>query len=378
MSSSSTKPSRLDTSLSRRSTTNSPSKMSPSSPSSRREGHLTPPKVSHPNTPRVASPLSRHPAYVDSAMQTDPDENDPRYVPPKPSSRPQYIPLTKRLLKRCYEDRVRLEKLGLLGDPPSKLVSETMPPPPSTPGSNALINNHASPSQPPEDVEMKDADTSITPPKPQQQSPTDNSGLSPTQGSRKGFTLQPLPSTVAHSMPTPSKPPECPKGNLRVQLPPPNYQNSSSTSSPIISDAGSTTTQKSNSPGKPQTAHGGPQGSASNVTAPSPAKKKLTLNDYMSRRGTLGTPTTEKTHNPFLPTSQLQSSPTSTNSAPSSGNGDSTSAQLPFTKAADGAVKPELASTVDVVMKDAYISTSTEPSPQNPLSSRDPRLQPRT
>ncbi|OAX77985.1 hypothetical protein ACJ72_07710 [Emergomyces africanus] len=334
------KPLRVDTTNNAQRSSNSPRKRSPMSVTPGPKSQSSQKKLSRSNTPITPSPL-RRPHYVDSEMQTEPDENDPDYVPPKPPHRPSFVPLTTRLLKRCHEDRLRLQELGNRINASPGYSSTTTPLIPH-PHHGTTIS---SPQTHREDVDMKDADTGMTPPKKAQHatamaatppSPGATSALSslhisPDQTTTTPHTpLHPLPSTAAHNFPMPRKPPDRAHGgrDLRVQLPPPPQFTTSSTtttssqslSHPITSTNNTPISSTPNpltqspfpitpnpnfnpSPGSTQMISPGPS-----VTGPSPVKKKLSLGDYMSRRGTLTTtPTTpmiEKPQPPLFPLSQ--------------------------------------------------------------------------
>ncbi|PGH12889.1 hypothetical protein AJ79_03989 [Helicocarpus griseus UAMH5409] len=354
------KPPRLDTTTARRSS-NSPRKRSPMSVTSGRGSQPSQKKISRSSTPSIASPL-RRPQYVDSEMQTEPDENDPDYVPPKPPlRRPSFVPLTTRLLKRCHEDRLRLQELS---------SRNNLSPAHSTAPSLSGVKHDLSPQGRREDVDMKDADTAMTPPKNQQPSAIPASPGATALSSPRitpeapAKPLHTLPSTVAHNFPVPLKPPDRQRGDLRVQLPASQFTNSAvSTNTPI-----STPVSLAQSPFSTKSAALHPfQAPGSSMTAPSPVKKKLSLGDYMSRRGTLTTPTTEKPLPPVFPSNQQQSQ--TSQQSPKSPN---------ETQLADKASTVE---TTDVVMQDASAPESppTDPRGDNAAggASRDPRLQPR-
>ncbi|KAK2746679.1 hypothetical protein FQN57_003023 [Myotisia sp. PD_48] len=368
-SSSSTKPPRLDIPEAHKSS-NSPTKMSPPSAGHRWDSRSTPPKSSTASTPRFTSPLHR-PSYVDSGMQTEPDENDPQYVPQRTFHRSNYVPLTKRLLKRCHEDRVKLEELGRLRTSPTSPETGAMLPPPTTHSSSSSIS--LSP-QHGRDVEMKDVDTSITPPRPA----SSHAGISPTLSSPSSPLSRHLPSTAAHSIPTPTKVSEKASGDIKGD--PDSSQ--SRADSAIPNDAAnsisvSVAVSLSPSLSKSQNQQDDSLSPVTNAVAPSPVKKKLTLNDYMSRRGTLATPTTDKPQTLFLPGSSQQQQISPVTPSPSSGNSEPTSIQLPFTKFNDGVPKPHSQQMVDIVMKDRPFSTSTHTgnSSNHHTLPRDPRLQ---
>ncbi|KAM5448701.1 SET domain-containing protein 3 [Microsporum audouinii] len=386
------KPPHLDIPQSRRSS-HSPAKMSPESASHRRDGHFTPPKTSAASTPRVVSPLSR-PVYVDCSVQTDPDENDPQYVPLKTFNAPRFMTLTQRLLRRCHEDRIkmedrRLDSVSALTSPDSGAGAML---PPSTPVNSRL----APPPKQAPDVEMKDADSSMTPPN------AAASSASPTTASPVSLSSPPscplfhLPSTVAHNLPTPRKISD--KVNMRIPLPPPQFPPATSSISSPDSASKPVPPISITKPLPPSKLQTGPaqtppststSTTASSLTAPSPVKKKLSLNDYMSRRGTLTTPTTEKPPNPFLPSI--------TSPAPSPGSADpSPTTQFPFTRFAESQSQIHghgQSASPDILMKDAPHSPSTifppphadpttngstsngnKPNAVHSLNSRDPRL----
>lgn len=138
-------------------------------------------------------------------------------------------------------------------------------------------------------MEMKDIESETTPQK--------SSPFSPDV-----MIKPPLPSTAAHHITLiPGMSPHNNRsGGLHVQLPPNHFVMPTSTT-PSVATPGPL-----QSPADPvsqpiQT----PGGS---ITAPSPVKKKMSLGDYLGRRGTLTTPTTEK--------SQAQATSSSSSLAP--------------------------------------------------------------
>lgn len=323
---------RLDTAISRRSS-GSPSKPSPKTAISRSASRT---KKSTSSTPRVSSPLGR-PIYVDSAMQTDPDENDPDYIPPKPIKRQEFIPLTKRLLKRCLEDRLRLEELAR--------VYQSSGPQTGPNGSSQTVSGQPASSQVNHgDVEMKDADTAMTPPK----SASGMAANSNPPSSTQQPPLYSLPSTVAHNMSIPRKPP----GELRVQLPPPQFVHpssiplsSSKMSPPSLLQTSSLLKVQDMPPPN------------SGIAAPSPVKKKLSFTDYKVMRKAMETPTKEKSPPHFPIMNQTPANSADGSSPPTVKSGES--------------LKPTSPSTPDAAMKDVHMSgtASGDASP----SLRDPR-----
>ena len=192
------------------------------------------------------------------------------------------------------------------------------------------------------DIEMKDADTAMTPPKSASGATINSSFPSSTKQ-----PLHPLPSTVAHNMSIPRKPP----GDLRVQLPPPQFVHPSSIplsaskmSPPSLLQTSSLLKAQDMPPPN------------SGITAPSPVKKKLSFMDYKVMRKAMETPTKEKSPPHFPPSNQT----------PASSDGSSP----PRAKSGE-LLKPTSPSTPDTIMKDVQVSGTT-PSDTSP-SLRDPR-----
>lgn len=270
----------------------------------------SPRKTSGPNTPSVRSPLGR-PQYVDVAVQTDPNENDADFVPPTtPIRKHHFVPLTQRLLKRCHEDRVKVDSSGslslhsptlLYGQPSASptLASSGFPQPllPQKP----LSVEH--------DVHLKDADTEMTPTIGDRSGQFDHSGVcstirTPDSANKYSFAST-FPSTAAHIIRIPQTSPNGARSSLHVQLPPNNFSAAFSSSSvpatpgslqsPSIDVTSATSTLQT------------PSGAS--IAAPSPVKKKLSLGDYLSRRGTLTTPASEKSQAQSGAVLPFQSSP---------------------------------------------------------------------
>ncbi|EQL29065.1 hypothetical protein BDFG_08268 [Blastomyces dermatitidis ATCC 26199] len=409
------KPLRIDTTSARRSS-NSPRKRSPASVTPGPKPQSSQKKASR-STPIVASPL-RRPDYVDSEMQTEPDENDPDFVPPKPPRRSGFVPLTTRLLKRCHEDRVRLQQIGNRINASPVYSSDIATP--SIPDSQHAILS--SPLSRREDVDMKDTDTPMTPPKISQHTTTTTIPPSPgTSAALSSLNISsdtspqkpphPLPSTVAHNFPMPRKPPDraC-RADLRVQLPPapPPFTTPSSTLNSMMTTPTHPTTSTSTYKDKPnsstpilptQSPHSFPiKSSPTNATtttptaaqhpmptitppssaiAPSPVKKKLSLGDYMSRRGTLTatTPPIEKPQPPLFSAGQSQSPSTPLQQQGANSQGQCQNSMDKDTykvmasvdgrgNLAGGSDSSSSDTTVaqDVVMQDAGANTSSAPS----------------
>lgn len=252
-----------------------PSSSSPSSAISPGTFTVGARKVSGPK-PMVSSPLRRMP-YVDSAMQTDMDTaaDLAPTTPPQPSPRrANFVPLTQRLLQRCQADWVRYEST-------------------KTPPQSPSATQGTPPSNKTEDVDMKDSvsPTSKYPRPPEPSSPALSKPPFPP----------PWPSTAAHNARIPSLKHLANGGHhasdLHVSLPPPSTFPAQATAT----SPGSATSTLS-----PQSTEAGTQAPGSGITAPSPVKKKLSLGDYLIRRGTM-TPTSEKP--PAMPSSSDEPKP---------------------------------------------------------------------
>jgi len=316
-------------------------------------------------------------------MQTDPDENDPRYIPSKPRPCANFIPLTKLLLKRCHEDRLQLEELSRQRRPSTGQLASGAPPFVSELSNDEKLPPH----QTHGDIEMKDADAAL-PARAQslvsKASPRFTETSLAAKHSRSESTPRspspPSPSTAVHNMPAPSKTTNGSRSNLRVQLPPPQFTNVSflapntpNTTTPSIVQSPSTF--------KSTTSQLGLQTPGSSVAGPSPMKKKLSLGDYMSRCGTLTTPTLEKNQTQAISLLQLQTSPATQQTVNSPGT--STQNHFAFGKPHGDEPKRESPVAQDVVMKDVPYSPASPPTeilggPPTSGLSRDPRLQPRS
>ncbi|KAE8131457.1 hypothetical protein BDV38DRAFT_17562 [Aspergillus pseudotamarii] len=243
--------------------------------------HGSPRKASNHAIPSLRTRLGR-PQYVDSATQTEFDVSDSLSPSNTPSRRPSFVPFTQRLLKRCYADRIRLEQnnqqLPVSPSLQSKHATHLMSPV-SSPRAGPPTVTTPSVSGDRDDMEMKDAVSpmGISPGWQQETSPL--SGRS----SIKPPLPPPWPSTAAHNSRIPGGKVNNHRIDLRVPLP---------ATIPLLPPAnspGSGAPAVISSPSTSDTAIPG-----SSVTAPSPVKKKLSLGDYLIRRGTLTTPTSEK------------------------------------------------------------------------------------
>ncbi|RAK99181.1 putative PHD finger and SET domain protein [Aspergillus ibericus CBS 121593] len=255
--------------------------------------HASPRKTSGSHsTPPVRSPLGRS-HYVDSAMQTEPDTSDGVLSPGLPSPRrPSFVPLTQRLLKRCYSDRVRLEQNSPSPVSPRTILVEHQDSSPTSMSPHEaapLTATTPSVSADQPDTEMKDVDSPVeTSPSRSYDIHLDASPLS-GRGSVKPPLPPPWPSTAAHNarIPSNAKQNHCsPDLHIPATIPP--HPSTTSPGPVAPSTLSSPSTDAASQTHVPTTP-------VSGVAGPSPVKKKLSLGDYLIRRGTLSTPTSEKT-----------------------------------------------------------------------------------
>ncbi|KAF7163165.1 hypothetical protein CNMCM5623_008235 [Aspergillus felis] len=307
---------------------------------------------------RGRSPL-RRPHYVDTAIQTEP-EADTLVLSAAPSlRRPSYVPLTQRLLKRCHADRVRLVEDSRRPASPSPAALSPLSRSPHgslyrnvTPLKTSSIDK--------EDVEMKDSNSpTVVSSGPSQTQEAEQKASTPPSAPR-GLTKPPLPppwpSTAAHNALLPGSKVNGHRTSLWVPLPSAVHPTGPIAISPG-SATGSTVSSPStlDAPAQPAAATPG-----SGVTAPSPVKKKLSLGDYLSRRGALTTPTSEKSQaqaTAMLPPQKPvcdQSTATRDSSAPV----DTMNPEIKATGEAE-ATKRESPMSPDVTVKDAPGSAPT-------------------
>lgn len=327
--------------------------LSPGISSYRRSG--SPRKVSGPNTPARST---HYPTYIDATVQVDMDELEEPLISDPSSQRQRsiYIPMTVRLLKRFSMDRLRSEETARqqLSSAGSDSVAPAESSSPSVPRSPALIRSPAmsqdkshmpaidfDPFQQPGapavsgDIEMQDVSASS-----EVESPSTGRDLSRPQ------IPPPWPSTAAHHSPIYTSP-MAKRGNLRIFMPPPHTP---SIPLPTVSP-GSVPTASLVSPSTLDTTS--PQNStqlpSSSVPTPTPAKKKLSLGDYLIRKGTVATtPTSEKSQAQSVALSASQQSPTTPESGPAvSADGNLT----PTRPSPDSKTEP--LGSPDIAMKDA-------------------------
>ncbi|EEP77407.1 predicted protein [Uncinocarpus reesii 1704] len=359
--SSGTKPPRLDTIPAHRSPGTS-IKASPGSATSHRESRSTP-KTSAASTPRIGSPLTRvH--YVDSCIQTDSDEVYPHLVSQKSSPRPDFVPLTRRLFSRYHHDRLHLDESNR---------SQCVPTKQQIASASQLTRIKSPLSQDLKDVEMKDAHTSITPQKsmhPPSQSPGPPAGeLSDSMAKPPPF---PLPSTAAHNILVCHIPND---QGAKLRVKPPQMQLSTP---PVSSSTDTPSSTQSSHFRSPLSAKAFPNALAPGlgITAPSPVKKRMSLGDYMSRRGNLTTPTTEKVHTQIV--GGYQQVVSSTHLPDGTNPMETEQTPTKVMRLAEEAADRERDLMSDVVMKDAPPLYSHNDSPSNSSFPRDPRIHPST
>lgn len=225
--------------------------------------------ISNHSTPSKVVPRPSRPAYVSKSIQTDPE---PCIVTPSPFKRRKFCTPTQRLLKILMQQRVE---------------SQTSP---IDAGSESIALRETS-----QDVEMKDATTSISTTSSAKSSP----GLRETspQANTATSAQRPMPSQAAHThtvhsmFRTPA-----PRLSLSTLPPVPVFSSSMSSTTPGATSVTETPTVVTpaalQSPGIPGLPTASTSGSMS-LVSPSPAKKKLSLGDYMKRKES-STPSAER------------------------------------------------------------------------------------
>ncbi|OCT51722.1 SET domain containing protein [Cladophialophora carrionii] len=227
--------------------------------------------------PSKPQPRMPQPVYTSVAVQTDPEEHE--LALPPPTKRRKFSTPTQRLLRKLLADRERHGQHEPVPASPTSACMQQQAQAPPTSG----------------DVDMKDASVRAD-------NPVTDAATSPHAASddtipphNPGATTYPLPSQAAHTHST-WRPPPTPKLNLST-LPPvpvfPSSATSASSSSTSATTPGVTTTATAQSPTLIASISASHPGLTPGVITPSPARKKLSLGDYMSRR-LASTPSTEK------------------------------------------------------------------------------------
>ena len=224
-------------------------------------------RSSQPNTPSTPSALIR-PNYVSTAMQTDRDDDD-WYSPPcapvlvkKP-----YISLTKRLLLRSQRDREKLEERR------SSSINKSIQ-------SNA--NGHSGSSAPPQMHEAAEMEY-LGQPSTSAHAPTDTL----LHAAPNTAELKPPPLWLSNGSQAANEQSRPTNGfrtnDLRVQLPlKPSVPTDTTSNTSLIETPTSTVPQ---SPFVQNSASYPPllSNSSSSTVQPSPIKKKVSLNEYLSK-----------------------------------------------------------------------------------------------
>ena len=262
-------------------------------------------RSSQTNTPTIPSPLSR-PNYVSVAIQTDPNDEDDW---PKPCAAPRrprkpFISLTKRLLLKSQYDRQKLEERRN----PSLPTSQTSPGIESGEAVSKMNISHTE-----EDVPMHDANTSSDPPQHVQLSTsTSNAASTPVSAELK-------PPLRLSDGPHPA--------NSNGDSLESRGQNFSKLQQSHDVSTGTPPTGRSTPPIPtashiPANSSGSlpPFPSAVNPAQPSPAKK-ISLSDYIKRKGSHSTSLKAAQASPELPHNSLRPPlPPSNGDAPMEGS----------------------------------------------------------
>jgi hypothetical protein len=227
--------------------------------------------------PSKPQPRAQRPVYTSVAVQTDSEEHQ---LPlPPPAKRRKFSTPTQRLLRKLLAEH---ERHGQQAPVPASLPSAWMQQPFAAPPTSA-------------DVEMKDSSERAGIPAVDAATSPQSASDSTSPPHNVGATTYPLPSQAAHTH-HPWKPPPAPKLNLSA-LPPvpafPSSATSASSSSTSATTPGLTTTTTAKSPTLVASLPASHPGLTAGMVTANPARKKLSLGDYMSRR-LASTPSAEK------------------------------------------------------------------------------------
>jgi len=217
--------------------------------------------------------------YKSISVQTEPDEGEIDLPLPR---RRKFLTPTQRLLRRVLQDRTRHER-ECKNTPHESSESNY------TPGSLKAISP---------EVEMKDtaADNDLPSSPPASDMSTSEATITNAPFDSIASHHYPLPSQAAHSQ-THFKPPPVPRLHLSTMPTMPVFPSVASSATPgsTMGTPAEATSSVSQSPFSFGTGSGSYPGLTMNMVTPSPAKKKLSLGDYMSRRNMATTPAAEKT-----------------------------------------------------------------------------------
>ena len=259
-------------------------------------------KSSRTSTPPNPS-LPARPNYVSVAIQTEPDDEGDWYVPKAQTLRPRkpYMSLTKRLLLRSQHDRQRLEDW--------RHATEASPRQEAVSSQGVAKSYDLKSSRLHQDVDVADAGTvsSLV----SQYSAGDVQTLNPDPNipiPRRSIECEPPPclSQATQQSSEQSRPVNGFRSIARVQPPPkPSQSFDSSFSAPL------TQTPTSAVPSPPYTQTSSPLPSSiptstAGLVQPSPVKKKVSLSDYIKRKGSQSTESKPTTGSPEMSHSTLR------------------------------------------------------------------------
>lgn len=294
-------------------------------------------------------PAKPKPVYVDSSTQTD--DNAVTRDAPAPTARPMrpLMSFKRRLLQQAQDDKMQRERRRSASvkleveSPALKDVTSSKPSPtaPSIPLEEPVAMDISTDTAPAEklkdstpveesappisvDVEMKDAEVMAAPrpstPKPEEMPDAPNTELS---SATSNPPIQPPAPPWAHSgapadddtTPTAPRPNMC---EMRVEMPanPTLVIPASNTAvTPGASPNALTASALAQSPGGVGTALSPFSPAVTSAITPGPARKKLSLSDYTSRRAKLAQQSSTASGTPPLPPTQSTSSPTLSNAS---------------------------------------------------------------
>ncbi|RMZ75484.1 hypothetical protein DV738_g5454, partial [Chaetothyriales sp. CBS 135597] len=297
-----------------------------------------PPRLQAPGTKgRTLQPAPTRPIYTSVAVQTDPEEPEMEL---RPAKRRKYLTATQKLLRKVSADRSKWEQEAKRGAALSPIQTRT--------------------------VEMTDTASGLSPPTPRSAS-VSSSSPSETRPASSPFqpSSYPLPSQAAHSMRR-VRVASAPKLQLSL-LPPvpafsaaPPLSDQSALSGTFSASALVSTPSSIQSPSPLPSAY---SGLTNSIATPSPAKKKLTLGDYISRRNTnpSSTPTSEKPAS-FSTTEALRKDSTGSATGQESSVSPSVKTRESVKDESPGRATFPTGTVEDAVIKEANEETEYKPS----------------
>ena len=257
--------------------------------------------------PGKPQPRVSRPVYVSVSVQTDLDGSEEPISPP--AKRRKFCTPTQRLLRKLLEDRARHGQQCSQKSP----TSEASP--------QAAVSDAK-----PDDVDMTDDSTKSGNNLADEASSKGQTAESSSSPLNVGATTYPLPSQAAHTHKA-FKPPAAPKLHLSTLPPVPTFPSSAtsaSSSSTSVTTPGLTSTATAQSPIPMTSASSFYPVMPAAMVPPSPARKKLSLGDYMSRLAS--TPLAEKSQaQAGFGTGELETAKATTGPTdPSSSNAETT------------------------------------------------------